>query len=100
MRILVIAQLDTQVFNAAVKDGSVGAKMHRILDSLKPESVYFVEIDGKRTAVMVVDLANASQIPSVAEPWFLTFNAKLTMHPAMTPADLGAAGLEEIGKTW
>jgi len=49
---------------------------------------------------MVVNLENASQIPSVAEPLFLTFNAKLTMHPAMTPADLGAAGLDAIGKAW
>lgn len=100
MRILMIVQFDTETFNAAVKDGSVGAKMHRILDALKPESVYFVEIGGIRTGVMVVNLENASQIPSVAEPLFLTFNAKLTMHPAMTPADLGAAGLEAIGKAW
>lgn len=100
MRILMIVQFDTEMFNAAAKDGSVGAKMHRILDSLKPESAYFIEIGGVRTGVMVVNMESASQIPSAAEPWFLTFNAKVTMHPAMTPADLGAAGLEAIGKLW
>ena len=39
-------------------------------------------------------------VETFAEPWFLAFNAKVTMHPAMTPADLGAAGLEAIAKAW
>jgi len=100
MRMMMIVQCDTEAFNAAVKDSSAGAKMQRILEAQKPEAAYFTEIDGVRSAVLVVELASASQIPSFAEPWFLTFNAKLQMHPVMTPADLGAAGLEALGKAW
>ncbi len=86
--------------NASVKDGSVGAKMHRILDHLKPEAAYFTEFDGLRSGILVVDLKDASEIPAFAEPWFLLFNAKVEFHPTMTPEDLGKAGLDTIGKEW
>jgi hypothetical protein len=87
-------------FNAAVKDGSAGAKMKRILDQQKPEAVYFTEYGGRRTAILVVHMADASEIPSFAEPWFLLFNADVAIHPAMTPQDLARAGLEGLGKAW
>jgi hypothetical protein len=48
----------------------------------------------------VVDLKDPSDIPRLAEPWFLTFNATVEIQPAMTPEDLGRAGLEELGKIW
>ena len=100
MRFLIQAMSPVDVFNAAVRDGSAGNKIRRILDHAKPESVYFMARDGMRTCVMVVDLADASQIPSFAEPWFLLFNAKIEFHPVMTPADLGASGLDALGKAW
>jgi hypothetical protein len=41
-----------------------------------------------------------SQIPAIAEPWFLQFNADVEFHPVMLGDDLGKANLEEIGKKW
>ena len=41
-----------------------------------------------------------SDIPRLAEPWFLTFNAQVEFRVAMTPEDLGRAGLDTIGKSW
>jgi hypothetical protein len=87
-------------FNAAVKDGSAGAKLGKILDAIKPESVHFTEICGKRTAFIVVDLPDASKIPSLAEPWFLTFEADVQIHPAMTPEDFKRSGIDGMGKQW
>ncbi len=100
MRVMLTASFPLDPFNAAVRDGSAGAKMQKILGALKPEAAYFMDHHGKRCAVLILDLANASQIPAVAEPWFLTFDASVEIHPVMTPADLGAAGLEKLGKEW
>ncbi len=100
MRMLLIATIPHHTFNAAVKDGTVGAKMGKILSAIKPESVHFTEINGKRTAFVIVDLPDASKIPALAEPWFLTFEADVQIHPAMTPDDLQRAGLDSLGKQW
>jgi hypothetical protein len=89
--------LPVEPFNAAVRDGSAGAKIGRILEDIKPEAVYFWEDDGERGGILVVDVPNPSRIPALAEPWFLTFNAKVEFKIVMTPEDLKGAGLESIG---
>ncbi|MEX0775089.1 MAG: DUF3303 family protein [Phycisphaeraceae bacterium] len=100
MRMLLQVNLPHESFNAAVKDGSAGGKLKSILDAAKPEAVYFMEIDGERCCMLVVDVKNASAIPAFAEPWFLTFQADVKFRPVMTPEDLGHAGLEALGKKW
>lgn len=100
MRILMIVTLPHHTFNAAVKDGTVTAKMGKIMEAIKPEAAYFSEINGKRTGFLIVELNDNAQIPSLAEPWFLTFEADVQFHPTMIPADLQRAGLEQLGKKW
>lgn len=100
MRMLLTIRLPHDTFNAAVKDGTAGAKTQAILDEVKPEAVYFTEMNGRRTIVMIAELASPSMIPALAEPWFLTFNADVEFHAAMTPADLQQAGLEKLGEKW
>jgi hypothetical protein len=100
MRVLMNVRIPHAEFNAAVKDGSVGSKLNRILESIKPEAVYFTEQDGQRGAVIVVDMPDPSKIPALAEPWFLTFNADVQFRVAMTLEDLKKADLEELGKNW
>lgn len=87
-------------FNAAVRNGTVGGTIGRILEEIKPEAVYFTERDGHRGATMIVDIDNSSQIPSLAEPWFLNFNADCNLRIVMTPDDLQRAGLDELGQKW
>jgi hypothetical protein len=49
---------------------------------------------------MIIDVADPSKVPSIAEPLFLTFNASVEFHIAMGPQDLGRAGLDELGKKY
>jgi hypothetical protein len=100
MRIILDVTFPHEIFNAAIKDGSAGAKMQRIMEAVKPEAIYFTSHDGHRGAVVIVDLPDASKLPSLAEPWFLTFNADVECRVAMTPDDLKKAGLEALGKVW
>jgi hypothetical protein len=100
MRMLMNVKIPHQTFNAAVKDGSAGAKLNKILEAIKPEAVYFSEQCGHRGAVLIVDVADASKIPALAEPWFLTFQADVEFRIAMTPEDLKRGGIDGIGKQW
>lgn len=100
MRMMVQVVFPHDPFNAAVRDGSVGGKIKRILDQQKPEAVYFTDCRGRRSGWMVVDVPEASKIPAIAEPWFLAFNAEIELHAVMTAQDLEAAGLEALGKSW
>ncbi len=100
MRMLVQVKIPHDTFNAAVKDGTVGNKMKRILDDLKPEAVYFTEIRGHRGAILIVNVEDPSKVPMFAEPWFLLFNADVEFHVVISPEDLAKAGLDALGKKW
>jgi len=92
--------LPPEKFNEAARDGSVGKKMSRILEDAKPKAVYFTAKDGRRGGYIVVDVAHAADMPRLAEPWFLNFNATVEFLPVMTPEDLQKAGVEELAKRW
>jgi hypothetical protein len=100
MRMLMQVQFPLEPFNSAVRDGSAGPKMQKILEAIKPEAVYFSEQDGRRGGVLVVNVKDPSEIPFLAEPWFLLFNASVEFRIAMTPEDLARADLEGLGKRW
>jgi hypothetical protein len=74
--------------------------MRRILEDTNPEAVYFTEQKGQRGAILIIDVIDSSQVPALAEPWFLTFNANVEFHIVMTPAELQKGVLEELGKKW
>jgi hypothetical protein len=100
MRMIVQVSIPHEEFNEAVRDGTVEAKMQGILEAAKPEAVYFTEYFGQRSAVLIVDLKDPSEVPKYAEPWFLTFNADVEFHIVMSPEDLSRAGLAGLGKKW
>ena len=100
MRVVLHVKIPHEPFNTAVRNGAAGERIQQILAEIKPEAAYFTEYEGRRGAILVVDVADASKIPSLAEPFFLSFNADVEFHMTMTPEDLGKAGLDAIGKKW
>ena len=71
-----------------------------MLADIKPEAGYFSERNGKGGGIFIVDVSEPSQVPSIAEPFFLTFDATVEFRVAMIPEDLGAAGLEALGEKY
>ena len=49
---------------------------------------------------LIYNIKEASEMPKLAEPRFLYFEATVEFLPVMLPEDLKAAGLEEINKKW
>jgi hypothetical protein len=92
--------LPHEPFNTAVRNGTAGATINRILEEIKPEAVYFTEQNGHRGAILIVNVNRPSEVPALAEPWFLNFNADCQFRIVMSPEDLQQAGLEELGKKW
>ncbi len=103
MRMLMKVSFPVEAGNAAARSGSLGTRVKAILDDLKPEAAYFVANEyGQRCGYIVFDMKETSQIPSIAEPWFLAFDASITMTPAMNPQDLATAGpsIEQVVKKY
>ena len=80
MRFLVKVNIPVETGNEAAKAGKLGTTIQSILADLKPEAVYFTDDKGQRTAFLLLDMQDASQIPAIAEPWFLAFNASIEIH--------------------
>ena len=100
MKMLLTVEMPPEPFNTLVRNGTVGDVLGRIMEELKPETVYFSELDGKRGCVCVVDVNNPSEVPKYAEPFFLQLNAEVRFRVIMSPQDLQKAGLEALGKKW
>lgn len=92
MRMLLRVSIPAETGNAAAKAGTLASTVERILADLKPEAAYFMADDnGNRSASIVFDMKDTSEIPGIAEPWFLAFNATLSFRPVMNPQDLAKA---------
>ena len=91
MRVFMKVEFPVEAANAVARDGRLGRVIQSILEEQKPEAAYFLDQNGRRCGLLFVELKDASDIPALAEPWFLALNASIEIHPAMTPADLAKA---------
>ena len=97
MRMMLHVVMPVDTSNAAIRSGEFVPFVQKVLGDLKPEAAYFTESEGTRSGYIFFDLKDESQLPAIAEPWFLTLQAKISVRPAMTPQDLGGAAGANIG---
>ena len=92
MRFLIRAMMTTERGTAAITSGRLGPTVQAILEEQQPEAIYFTAEGGYRTAYFVIDIPSSSDLPRIAEPWFLAFDATVEFFPVMSPEDLAKAG--------
>jgi len=93
MRMLMRVSIPAKPGNDAVLNGTLVAIVQKFLADHKPEAAYFYADDsGQRCSSIVLDMKDTSEIPGLAEPWFLAFDAQVTFRPVLTAQDLAAAG--------
>jgi hypothetical protein len=102
MRCLLKVCIPVESGNEAARQGRLGQTIESILSEMKPESAYFAEESGQRTCFLFFDLQDTSQIPAIAEPWFLALDARVEFHPCMNLDDLkrAAPGIERAVKNY
>jgi len=96
MRFLIRAQISTDAGNRIVKNPKFIQNLEDYIKKINAEASYFFEAVGDRTFAFIVNLESADMIPSVAEPLFQEFGAKVEFHPVMVFEDLKKA-LEQVG---
>ena len=97
MRMMMKVQLDTAATSPRIEDGSLPRVMQQTLGTLNPEAAYFGPEDGVRTAFIIFDMNDPSQLPSISEPLFSQFNARVYFFPVMDQQDL-QRGLSQVGQ--
>jgi len=97
MRTLLKVTMDVVASNKAVNDGTLAKVIQDTTERLRPEAAYFLATDGCRSCIMVFDLKDPSDIPGIAEPFFVNMNAKVELCPVMNAEDL-KKGLGAIQK--
>jgi hypothetical protein len=96
MRVMAKISMPVEAANEAIRAGRMPAVMQQAVDRWHPEATYFTSFDGRRTAFMVFNLQDPSDMPPFAEPFFMELKADVEMAPVMDAADL-QKGLSQLG---
>ena len=79
MRFLMKVSMPVEAGNTVAKGGY--DVLQKILAEVKPEAAYFVAEGGKRTGILIVNMDDPSQLPGIAEPFFLGLHASIEITP-------------------
>ena len=92
MRCMFKFSIPVEIGNDLVRSGRLGEVAAAVIETIGPEAVYFTAENGTRGGTMIVEVEDASEIPRIAEPLFLAFEADVEIIPCMSPEELGRAG--------
>lgn len=95
MRLMLRATLDTEKGNEALRSGRLPQIVGQILERLKSEAAYFTADRGSRTVYLFLDVADSSDMPAIAEPFFMELNASVEFLPVMNADEL-RKGLQKM----
>ncbi|MFF9689139.1 hypothetical protein [Streptomyces sp. NPDC014623] len=98
MRTMLVIHMDTQKSSQMIENNEMAQFMRSTLERLRPEAAYFGPHSGVRTAFVVIDLEDPSQLPSISEPFFARLGARVEMFPVMTAEDV-RTGLERYASS-
>ncbi|MDQ3105900.1 MAG: hypothetical protein M3Q87_11960 [Actinomycetota bacterium] len=96
MRMMLKAQMDTALASRAIQEGRMPTVMQSTLEMLKPEAAYFGPDGGHRTAFIIFQMDDPSELPRISEPLFREFGASVEIFPVMDRDDL-ERGLSALG---
>lgn len=97
VRTLMKVEMDTEKANDAIRNGTLQKTVESALEALRPEAAYFTAQNGCRTAFIVFDMTDSSNMPKFSEPFFLELGAKISYTPVMNGDDL-RKGLTALGR--
>ncbi len=102
MRVMLKVSMPVARGNEAIADGTLQRVLPALLGDMKAEAAYFLSYEGQRSALIFCDLADPSQIPVLAEPFFMALEADVDIYPVMNVEDLskGMAGLQQMAEKY
>lgn len=96
MRVMAKITIPVESGSQAIKDGSIGKLIQAAAERWQPEAMYFGPAEGRRTAFMVFDMPDPSDMVLFSEPWFMRLNADVEIIPVMSGDD-AQRGLAKLG---
>ncbi|MBI4465495.1 MAG: hypothetical protein HY647_12385 [Acidobacteria bacterium] len=102
MLFLMRVTIPVEAGNTLVRDPNFAKRMQEILSDIKPEAVYFTAQGGQRTVYLLVQMRESSQLPALAEPFWLSLKADVECTPVMTAEEFAKATptVEQLGKKY
>ena len=97
MRMMMKVSVPIEAANKAVQDGTMGKVLQAQLEKLRPEAVYFHAEDDVRTALLFIDVKDASDMPVIADPFFQQVSARIRFVPVMNVQDF-QTGMAKLAK--
>ena len=97
MRMMMKVSIPVQAGNKTIREGILPKTVMKFVEQHKPEGVWFTAENGLRTAFFVFDMKQPSDIPSIAEPFFMSLDATIELAPVMNLEDM-KTGVERAMK--
>ena len=97
MRMMMKVSVPIEAANKAVQEGTMGKLLQAQLERLRPEAVYFYADDDVRTALLFIDVKDASDMPVIAVPFFQQVSARIRFIPVMNVQDF-QTGMAKLAK--